>query len=75
MHYLFIGNGKSNKSLLHNKKKQTQPLMTETATQRNGHWLEQKAKVKELLSSEEYKTLMKKLELNVKLSLVRQKAI
>ena len=28
--------------------------------QRNGHWLEQKAKVKELLSSEEYKTLMKK---------------
>ncbi|WP_414617080.1 transposase [Treponema sp.] len=43
--------------------------------QRNGHWLEQKAKVKELLSSEEYKTLMKKLELNVKLSLVRQKAI
>ena len=49
--------------------------MTETATQRNGHWLEQKAKVKELLSSEEYKTLMKKLELNVKLSLVRQKAI
>ena len=38
--------------------------MTETATQRNGHWLEQKAKVKELLSSEEYKTLMKKLELN-----------
>jgi transposase len=27
---------------------------------RNGHWLEQKAKVKELLSSEEYKTLMKK---------------
>ena len=49
--------------------------MTETATQRNGHWLEQNAKVKELLSSEEYKTLMKKLELNVKLSLVRQKAI
>ena len=58
-----------------NTKKQTQPLMTETATQRNGHWLEQNAKVKELLSSEEYKTLMKKLELNVKLSLVRQKAI
>ena len=28
--------------------------------QRNSHWLEQKAKVKELLSSEEYKTLMKK---------------
>ncbi len=28
--------------------------------QRNGHWLEQKAKVKDLLSSEEYKTLMKK---------------
>ena len=28
--------------------------------QRNGHWLEQKAKVKNLLSSEEYKTLMKK---------------
>ena len=28
--------------------------------QKNGHWLEQKAKVKELLSSEEYKTLMKK---------------
>ena len=28
--------------------------------QRNGHWLEQKAKVKGLLSSEEYKTLMKK---------------
>ena len=49
--------------------------MTETATQRNGHWLEQKAKVKELLSSEEYKTPMKKLDLNVKLSLVRQKAI
>ncbi|MDY5885465.1 MAG: IS1182 family transposase, partial [Treponema sp.] len=28
--------------------------------QRNEHWLEQKAKVKELLSSEEYKALMKK---------------
>ena len=28
--------------------------------QRNSHWLEQKAKVKELLSSEEYKSLMKK---------------
>ena len=28
--------------------------------QRNGHWLEQKAKVKDFLSSEEYKTLMKK---------------
>ena len=28
--------------------------------QRNGHWIEQKAKVKALLSSEEYKTLMKK---------------
>ena len=28
--------------------------------QRNEHWLEQKAKVKELLSTDEYKRLMKK---------------